>query len=322
MKAIVINGFGSSEVLKIEERPKPGIAADEVLIEVRAAGINRPDIFQRKGNYPAPAGVPADIPGLEVAGVISAVGEEVRQWKIGDKVCALIAGGGYAQYVPVNANHCLPIPKDFTFIEAASLPETVFTVWSNVFMRGGLKSGEKLLIHGGSSGIGITAIQLAKGFGAKVFATAGSDEKCKACVELGAAICINYKRYDFEKVYGKEGLDVILDMVGGVYFEKNIQILNEDGRLVYINAMQEALVQLNIMKMMHKRLTITGSTLRNRDKAFKASLTNEVQQHVWPLLEIGKFKPVVYKTFPLEQAALAHTLMESNQHIGKIILEV
>ncbi|GAA4787563.1 NAD(P)H-quinone oxidoreductase [Olivibacter ginsenosidimutans] len=322
MKAIVISEYGAPDVLTFQDRPIPEIAVDEVLIEVKAAGVNRPDILQRKGNYPAPKDAPTDIPGLEVAGLVKEVGKQVHNWQVGDSVCALVAGGGYATHVVAKADHCLPIPEKFTFIQAASLPETIFTVWSNVFRRGNLQANEKLLIHGGSSGIGITAIQLAKKMGATVYATAGSDEKCEACMKLGADICINYKRFDFEKVFAKEGLDVILDMVGGIYFEKNIQILKEEGRLIYINAMQGALVQLNLLKMMRKRITITGSTLRDRDKNFKAALTRNILQHVWPILESGEFKPIIYKTFPLRKAALAHELMESNQHVGKIILKV
>jgi len=322
MKAVVINKLGAQSTLAIEERPIPVILPDEVLIEVKAAGINRPDIYQRKGNYPAPEGAPEDIPGLEIAGVIKAVGSKVRQWEVGQNVCALVSGGGYAQYAKVHALHCLPIPPHISWVEAASLPETVFTVWYNVFMRGHLKQGQKLLIHGGSSGIGVTAIQLARSFGAIVYATAGSDEKCKACLDLGASICINYKHYDFEKVFAKEGVDVILDMVGGIYFEKNLQILNEDGYLVAINAMQGSLVQLNIKKVMQKRLTITGSTLRSRNIQFKAALTEEVEKNVWPKLLNGEFNPVIYATFPLEEAMSAHELMESSTHIGKIVLTI
>jgi len=322
MKAVVINKSGVKSSLSIEERPIPVILPDEVLIEVKAAGVNRPDIYQRKGNYPAPEGAPKDIPGLEVAGVIKAVGSRVRKWRVGQNVCALVSGGGYAQYTKAHALHCLPIPPLISLTEAAGLPETVFTVWHNVFVRGNLKPGQKLLVHGGSSGIGVTAIQLAKSFGATVYATAGSDEKCKACLDLGASVCINYKHYDFEKVFSKEGVDVILDMVGGTYFEKNLQILNEDGYLVAINAMQGSLVQLNIKKMMQKRLTITGSTLRSRNTQFKASLAEEVEKNVWPKLLNGELKPLIYAIFPLEEAMLAHELMEHSTHIGKIVLSM
>jgi len=320
MKAIVITEHGAPAVLQVQERAIPVISADEVLIEVKAAGVNRPDVLQRKGKYPAPDNAPADIPGLEVAGIIKERGAHVKRWETGDKVCALIAGGGYAEYAVAHADHCLTIPGGLTYVEAASLPEAVFTVWSNVFERGSLIPGEKFLVHGGTSGIGITAIQLAKNWGAKVYATAGTDEKCKACLELGADLCINYRLFDFEKVLAQEGLDVILDMIGGTYFEKNINILAEEGRLVYINAMQGNQVELNIMKLMQKRITVTGSTLRSRDAVFKAQLTNEIEKHVWPMIEANKFKPVVFKIFAYQQAADAHKLMESSQHIGKIVL--
>lgn len=322
MKAIVITQPGDPEVLKIEEREKPQPKPNEILIRVKAAGVNRPDVFQRKGNYPPPADVSQDIPGLEVAGIVEQLGAEVDQWKIGDEVCALLGGGGYAAYAAVDARHCLPIPSGWTFIEAASLPETVFTVWQNVFLRGGLKSGEVFLIHGGSSGIGITAIQLAKAFGAEVFATAGSDEKCKTCEKLGAKRSINYKKEDFETVLKDIGADVILDMIGGEYIPKNIRILKPDGRLVYINAMLGGKAEIDVTDLMKKRLTLTGSTLRNRDTDFKAQLAAEIKENVWPVLEAGKFKPVIYKTFKLADAAAAHQLMESNEHIGKIMLEV
>lgn len=320
MKAVIITSFGAPEVLQIQERAIPVVLKDEVLVRVKAAGVNRPDIFQREGNYPAPKGAPADIPGLEIAGIVEAVGEDVTQWHIGDKVCALVSGGGYAEYVTVPSGHCLPIPGNLNFIEAASLPETVFTVWSNVFQRGNLKSQENLLVHGGTSGIGITAIQLAKAFGANVFTTAGTEEKCKACLDLGADVCINYKESDFEKAVSNYNIDIILDMVGGDYFEKNMNVLAAEGRLVYINAMQGNTVKLNIMKMMQKRISITGSTLRSRDKTFKTMLTKSVYEHVWPTILNGQFKPIIYKVFPAEQAAQAHHLMESSTHIGKIVL--
>ncbi|QNL48797.1 NAD(P)H-quinone oxidoreductase [Olivibacter sp. SDN3] len=320
MKVVAINGYGDPDVLITQEREIPLISDDEVLIQVKAAGVNRPDVFQRKGNYPAPQGVSQDIPGLEISGYIKAVGKSVEKWRVGDEVCALLAGGGYAEYVAVHGGQCLPVPKGFSFAEAAGLPETIFTVWHNVFQRGKLIAGETLLVHGGSSGIGVTAIQLAKALGAKVLATAGSKEKCQVCVDLGADFCVNYKESDFEKVFKGQAVDVILDMVGGTYFEKNINILREEGRLVYINAMKGNLVNLNIMKMMQKRITITGSTLRSRSKVFKASLANEIQQHVWPILNEGRFSPVIYKTYPLDMASSAHALMETNKHFGKIIL--
>lgn len=320
MKAVIITTPGAPSVLQLQERPMPEIGANEVLIHVKAAGVNRPDVAQRMGRYPAPAGAPQDIPGLEVAGVVEECGAEVAQWKKGDRVCALLAGGGYAEYVAVDAGQCLPMPKGFSAMEAAGLPETVFTVWHNVFQRGRLQAGETLLVHGGSSGIGITAIQLAKAFGAKVLTTVGSDEKGQACLELGAAKFVNYKTQDFEAAFAEAGVDVILDMVGGDYFDKNLNILKPDGRLVYINAMHGNSVNLNIMKMMLKRITITGSTLRARDVAFKTALAADILKNVWPVLENGMFKPKVFATFPFSEAAQAHELMESSGHIGKIIL--
>jgi NADPH2:quinone reductase len=322
MKAIVITKPGKPEVLQIQEREKPQPKPNEVLIRVKAAGVNRPDVFQRKGNYPTPAGVSADVPGLEVAGIVEELGAEVTQWKTGDEVCALLGGAGYAEFAVVDARHCLPVPAGWSFAEAASLPETVFTVWQNVFQRGSLKNGETFLVHGGSSGIGITAIQLAKAFGAEVYATAGSDDKCKACENLGAKRSINYKTEDFEEVLKGIGVDVILDMIGGDYIPKNIRLLKPDGRLVYINAMQGGKAEIDVTEFMRKRLTLTGSTLRNRDASFKAQLSAEIKEQVWPVLEAGKFKPVIYKTFKLEDAAAAHRLMESSEHIGKIVLEV
>lgn len=325
MKAVVITQPGAPEVLQIQERETPRPKGTEVLVKVYAAGVNRPDVFQRKGNYPPPPAAPQDIPGLEVAGVIEAIGTEVSGWKRGDRVCALLAGGGYAEYALAQAAHCLPVPANFDgFAEAASLPETVFTVWHNVFQRGRLQAGEHFLVHGGSSGIGITAIQLAKAFGAKVFTTAGSDEKCAACDALGADISINYKTSDFEEALSALGADVILDMVGGDYIPKNLRLLREEGRLVFINTMKGSKVkgadEVDFGLIMRKRLTVTGSTLRNRDHAFKAALTAEIQKNVWPVLEKGLFKPVIARTFPLAEAAKAHALMETSDHIGKIIL--
>jgi putative PIG3 family NAD(P)H quinone oxidoreductase len=320
MKAIVITAPGPPSVLKLQDRPVPAAAAGEVRIKVMAAGVNRPDVAQRKGNYPPPPGASVDIPGLEIAGVIEECGQNVERWKVGDKVCALLAGGGYADCVTVPAGQCLPIPENLTFAEAAGLPETVFTVWHNVFQRAGLQAGETLLVHGGSSGIGITAIQIASALGAKVVVTVGSAEKGAECLRLGALRWINYKESDFGAALAEDGVDVVLDMIGGDYFEKNINLLKPDGRLVYINAMNGPLVQLNIGKMMQKRITITGSTLRSRDSAFKSALAAEIEQHVWPLIKVGTFKPVVFKTFRLAEAEHAHELMESSTHIGKIIL--
>ena len=322
MKAIIITRPGGPEVLKIEERPVPELAENEVLIKVKAAGINRPDIAQRQGKYPAPPGAPADIPGLEVSGIIVECGKNVTRWKKGDEVCTLLSGGGYAEFATAPEGQCLPKPKGFSFEEAASLPETMFTVWNNVFQRGALKSGENFLIHGGSSGIGVTAIQLAKAWGAKVFTTAGSDDKVNACLSLGADIAINYKKEDFEKILESEGVDVILDMIGGDYVPKNMRLLRPDGRIVFINAMKGGEMNLNIRDIMKKRLTITGSTLRNRDVKFKSELAKEIENHAWPIIEQGKFKPVIYKTFPLADADKAHELMESSEHIGKIVLVV
>ncbi|HEY5462771.1 MAG TPA: NAD(P)H-quinone oxidoreductase [Hanamia sp.] len=320
MKAIVITKPGNPGVLKMEDRPVPVPGKNEVLIRIKAAGVNRPDISQRKGNYPAPPGAPVDIPGLEIAGIIEECGSEVKRWTKGDKVVALLAGGGYADFATVDAGQCLPLLENLSYVEGASLPETVFTVWHNVFQRGLLRSGEHFLVHGGSSGIGITAIQLAKAFGSVVFATAGTQEKCNACIPLGADACINYKEEDFETALQKEGIDVILDMIGGDYMPKNIRLLRPDGRLVFINSMKGNLVELNIMDIMQKRLTITGSTLRSREISFKTSLAKEVETHVWPLIESGKFKPIIYQTFPLQDANKAHELMESGSHIGKIVL--
>jgi putative PIG3 family NAD(P)H quinone oxidoreductase len=323
MKAIVITQPGAPDMLQIEDRDIPRPADHEVLIKIYAAGINRPDVFQRKGNYPPPAWAPQDIPGLEVAGIVEQVGENVGDFKEGDKVCALLAGGGYAEYAVANAGHCLPIPSGFDFVQAASLPETVFTVWHNAFQRGMLKSGENFLVHGGTSGIGITAIQLAKAFGAKVFTTAGSDEKCDACIDLGADACVNYKTADFEQTFKEQGVDVILDMVGGDYIPKNMRLLREGGRMVFINTMKGGKLQgeeVDFGLIMKKRLTITGSTLRNRNDDFKTALTQEILNNVWPKLESGHFKTVIAAQFPLHEASKAHTLMETSEHIGKIIL--
>lgn len=322
MKAVIIYQPGGPEVLRMAERPIPFVSESEVLIKVKAAGINRPDLFQRKGNYPPPAGVAEDIPGLEVAGVIEKCGAAVSQWKPGDAVCALLGGGGYAEYVAVDGRHCLPIPSNLSFAEAAALPETTFTVWHNVFQRGRLRAGESLLIHGGSSGIGTTAIQLGVALRAKVYATAGSDLKCRYCEDLGAEKCFNYHQEDFGMELIESGVDVILDMVGGSYIPINIRLLKPEGRLVFINAMQGGQSEFNALEVMQKRLTITGSTLRPRDASFKAALATEVFQHVWPLIESRQYVPKIYKTFPLEEASKAHSVMERSQHIGKIVLSV
>lgn len=320
MKAIVITKPGGPEVMQLRDCATPVPAIEEVLIQVNASGLNRSDVFQRKGNYPAPSGVSADIPGLEVAGIVKECGPGVTMWKPGDKVCALLAGGGYAELVTVKEGQCLPVPKEFSFVEAASLPETVFTVWNNVFERGALQPGETLLIHGGNSGIGITGIQIAHALNSKVIVTVGTDKKGKTCLELGADQVINYKSQDFEKLLQPVGVDVILDMIGGDYFQKNLNILNPDGRLVHINSVKGDQVNLSIHQVMQKRLIITGSTLRNREYSFKKKLAQSVLQYVWPLIEEGKFKPVIYKTFPFTEAAAAHRLLEEREHTGKIVL--
>ncbi|UZT98753.1 NAD(P)H-quinone oxidoreductase [Chryseobacterium fluminis] len=320
MKEVLITKYGAPDVLKLSEYPTPGISGDQVLIEVKAAGLNRLDIFQREGNYPAPPGVPQEIPGLEVSGTIVQCGPDVIEFKTGDTVCALLGGGGYAEYVSVREGQCLPVPSGMDFTGAASLPETVFTVWSNVFQRGALRSGERLLIHGGNSGIGITGIQLAHALGSEVIVTVGSEEKGRKCLELGADAYINYKTQDFEQELQEKGVDVILDMIGGSYLSKNVNILRPDGRLVHINAVDGSHVDLNIPKMMQKRLTITGSTLRSREYDFKKQLAKEVRKNVWPLIESGKFKPVIFKTFPFSEAAEAHRLLEESTHTGKIVL--
>jgi len=325
MKVITITRPGGPEVLQITERPTPTCAANEVLIKVMAAGINRPDVAQRKGNYPPPAGAPQDIPGLEIAGVITNLGADVTRWQVGDKVCALVIGGGYAEYCSAPEGQCLPIPQNLSFTEAASLPETFFTVWSNVFDRGRLQPGETLLVHGGSSGIGVAAIQMATALGSKVYVTAGSDEKCNFCEELGAAKAINYKQENFSEAIAKltdgNGVDVILDMIGGDYTSPNIKSLANDGRLVFINTMRGKNAEIDLTEVMRKRICITGSMLRPRDVAFKGDIAQNLQKHIWPLLASGKIKPVIYQIFPAAKAAQAHQLMESSAHMGKIVLQ-
>jgi NADPH2:quinone reductase len=323
MRAIEITSPGAPDVLKAGTRPTPSPGPGEVLIRVAAAGINRPDVAQRQGRYPPPHGV-TDIPGLEIAGTIASLGTGVSQWKAGDPVCALVAGGGYAEYCPAPAVQCLPVPKDLTMAQAASLPETFFTVWVNVFDRGRLAPGESLLVQGGSSGIGVTAIQMAKAFGNKVYATAGSPQKCTACVELGAQRAINYKTEDFVQVIRQEtggrGVDVILDMVGGDYVERELKCLAEEGRLCLIASLGGAKGTIVIPELTRLRLTVTGSTLRPRPVEFKGAVARNLREKVWPLIESGRIKPVLYRTFPFEQAAAAHALMESGEHIGKIVL--
>ena len=326
MKTVEISSFGAPDVLRLAERPAPVASAGEVLIRVSASGVNRPDVLQRTGNYPVPPGA-SDIPGLEVAGVIvsgdvaamAAVG-----FKLGDRVCALVAGGGYAELCVAPVGQCLPVPDGLTDIEAASLPETFFTVWSNVFQRARLAKGETLLIQGGSSGIGVTAIQIAKAFGATAIVTAGSDDKCAACIALGADYAINYKASDFaeevKKLTSGRGVDVILDMVAGSYVAREIECLAEDGRLVIIAVQGGIKAEINAGLVLRKRLTVTGSTLRPRSIEFKTAIAQALKEKVWPLLENGAIKPVIHSTFDAADAAKAHTLMESNQHIGKIVL--
>jgi putative PIG3 family NAD(P)H quinone oxidoreductase len=289
---------------------------------VQAAGVNRPDVLMRQGKYAGTSDVSGMVPGLEIAGIVEACGAAVSRWKPGEAVCALLPAGGYAEYAVVDAAHCLPVPAGLSMVEAAALPETVFTVWHNVFQRGGLQAGETLLVHGGSSGIGTTAIQLAKALGSRVAVTAGDQAKCDACRQLGADWAINYKTEDFEAILKPIGLDVVLDMVGGDYTAKNLKLLNDDGRLVFINAMKGASAEFNALDVMRRRLHITGSTLRPRSAAFKADLAGEVEKHVWPLIAAGKFRPVIYQTFPLADAAAAHRLMESSAHVGKIVLQL
>jgi putative PIG3 family NAD(P)H quinone oxidoreductase len=325
MTAVEISEPGGPEVLKATTRPVPTPGAGEVLVRVAAAGINRPDVFQRKGAYPPPPGA-SDLPGLEIAGEIVALGEGVSGLKVGDKTCALVAGGGYAEYCTAPAPQCLPVPKGFSMTQAAALPETFFTVWTNVFQRGRLQPSESLLIHGGSSGIGTTAIQIAAALGSRVFATAGSAEKCAACEKLGAERGINYRDEDFVEVVKSltdgRGVDVVLDMVGGDYVQRNISALAVEGRLVNIAFLGGAKVEVDLQPMMVKRLTLTGSTLRPRSVEQKAAIAAELKARVWPLLDSGRIAPVVDSTFPLADAAKAHARMEESGHIGKIVLEI
>ncbi len=326
MKAIAITTFGAPEVLQLTERPAPVAGAGELLIRVAAAGVNRPDVLQRKGMYPVPPGA-SDLPGLEVAGVIDAGDAQALAaagFKLGDRVCALVAGGGYAQLCVAPIGQCLPVPKGFSDIEAASLPETFFTVWSNVFDRARLQPGETLLIQGGTSGIGVTAIQLAKAFGATVIATAGSDDKAAACVKLGADHAINYRTQDFEaevkRITDGRGVDVVLDMVAGSYVARELKCLAEDGRIVIIAVQGGVDAQIDAGLVLRRRLLITGSTLRPRPVAFKSAIAASLRRSVWPWLAAGTVKPVIFKVFPAEQAAAAHALMESGEHIGKMVL--
>jgi NADPH2:quinone reductase len=333
MKAVEITEFGAPDVLKLTERPTPEPKAGEVLIKVAASGVNRPDVFQRKGSYAPPPGI-SDLPGLEVAGEIvgGTIDEKNNPFglKIGDRVCALIAGGGYAEYAVAPLGQCLPVPKGLSDVEAASLPETFFTVWSNVFQRGQLGAGEgganeTLLVQGGSSGIGVTAIQMAQALGFRVFVTAGSDDKCRACEQLGAERAINYRTEDFVEVVKSltqdRGVDVILDMVGGGYVPRELSALADGGRIVLIATLGGSKAEVAMHEILRRRLTITGSTLRARPVEFKARIARELKERVWPLVEEGRIKPVVFRVFPAAQAAEAHALMESSEHVGKIVLD-
>ena len=326
MRAIEIkDGGGPPSVLTPCERPVPTPGADQILIRVAAAGVNRPDVLQRSGSYPPPPGA-SDLPGLEAAGEVVAVGASVDRWAVGDKVCALLAGGGYAEYAVTHQDHALPVPEGFSMAEAAALPETFFTVWTNVFDRGGLKAGETFLVHGGSSGIGTTAIQLGVAFGARVFTTVGNAEKAALCRELGAEIAVNYRDEDFvdvlRKATGGKGVDLTLDMVGGDYIPRNVKLAADQGRIAQIAFLQSPIVELNFVQIMLKRLTFTGSTLRPRSVEEKAAIARRLQDKVWPLLEAGRVRPVMHSEFALEDAAKAHELMETSTHLGKIMLTV
>ena len=325
MIAISIAKPGGPQVLRPIQMPVPEPAPRDIVIRVTAAGVNRPDVMQREGKYPPPAGA-SDIPGLEVSGVVASTGSDVRRWREGDHVCALVAGGGYAEYCVAPDVQCLPIPANVDLVSAAGMPETFFTVWANVFERGRLRAGETFLVHGGASGIGTTAIQMARAFGARVFATAGSDEKCAACERLGAERAINYKTGDFAAALKiltqSRGVDVILDMVGAPYFGRNVESLALEGRLVQIAVLQGAKAEINLVSLLRQRITITGSTLRSRTVEEKGAIASALERSVWPLVEAGKIRPVIYATVPLQEAADAHRLMESGSHIGKIVLTV
>jgi putative PIG3 family NAD(P)H quinone oxidoreductase len=323
MRAIHISKPGPPEVLQTTEKEKPKPQSGQVLIRVGAAGVNRPDLMQRKGHYPAPKDAPSDIPGLEVAGIIESIGEGVSGFIVGDQVCALISGGGYAEYALAPASQCLPIPIGLNFAEAASLPETFFTVWNNVFDMAHFEAGESVLIHGGSSGIGVAGIQMIKAMGGKVYVTAGTEGKCKACEELGADKAINYKEVEFASQiasYTKnKGVDIVLDMVGGDYAHKNIQLLKPKGRLVMINVMKGNMAYIDLLQVLSKQLVITGSTLRPQSEAYKSKIAVNLLKNIWPLIP-SIIHPVIYKTYPLTEAAAAHHLMEGSSHIGKIVL--
>jgi NADPH2:quinone reductase len=323
MIAIAITSPGGPEVLQPRPHAVPGVSAGDVLIRVAAAGVNRPDLLQRQGKYAPPPGAP-DTPGLEVAGTLVAIGASVAGWTPGDHVCALVAGGGYAEYCVAPAVQCLPVPRGFSMVEAAAIPETFFTVWTNVFDRGRLQAGETILVHGGASGIGTTAIMLARAFGATVYATAGTPEKCAACERLGATRAINYRTEDFLEVVraatAGAGADLVLDMVGGDYVSRNLEALAVEGRLVQIAFLRGGRVEVNLAPLMQKRLTFTGSTLRPRTPQEKGAIARALHQHVWPRFERGELRPVIHATFPLERASEAHAMLEAGEHVGKIVL--
>ena len=325
MRAVEITQPGKPEVLKLAARPMPQPKPGEVLVKVEAAGVNRPDVLQRMGNYPPPPGA-SDIPGLEMAGTIVALGEGVSDWKLGDAVCALVSGGGYAEYCTAPAPQCLPIPKGLIAVQAAALPETFFTVWTNVFERARLAPGETLLVQGGSSGIGVSAIQMATALGHRVFVTAGTAEKCRACELLGAERAINYKTEDFgavvKEVTAGRGVNVILDMVGGDYVDRELKCLADDGRIAIIAMLGGAKATISLNEILRRRLLITGSALRPRSIEFKGAIAKALHERVWPLIESGKIRPMIFEVFPLSEAAAAHALMESGRHIGKIVLTV
>ena len=324
MNGIVIREAGGPDVLVPAEVPVPETGAGQVLIKVAAAGVNRPDVYQRLGQYPPPAGA-SPLPGLEVSGTVVALGPEVTEWSVGEMVCALLPGGGYAEFAVADARSCLPIPDGLSCTEAAALPETTFTVWHNVFQRGCLQPGESVLVHGGASGIGTTAIQMIKAHGCEAIVTAGSDAKCKACLELGADLAINYHTEDFVSAIrdrSAKGVDVILDMVGGDYIAKNLKCLRPDGRLVFIAFLEGSKADVDFMTLMLKRLTITGSTLRTRPDSTKAEIAAAVRSKVWPWIEQGLFRPQIDQILPLSEASKAHRIMENSAHIGKIILEI
>jgi putative PIG3 family NAD(P)H quinone oxidoreductase len=323
MIAIAITKPGGPDVLQPIELAVPRPASREVLIRVAAAGVNRPDLMQREGRYPPPPGA-TDIPGLEVSGTIASCGADVTRWRDGDEVCALVSGGGYAEYCVAPDVQCLPVPKGVDLVDAGGIPETFFTVWMNVFDRGHLREGESFLVHGGASGIGTTAIQMTRAFGARVFATAGTDEKCRACEQIGAERAINYRKDDFVAALldltGGRGIDVILDMVGAPYFSRNVDLLATEGRLLQIAVMHGAKAEINLVRLLRQRLTVTGSVLRARSIEEKGAIARALEREVWPLVEAGRIRPIVYATFALRKAADAHRLMESGSHIGKILL--